>query len=637
MPGSFESWRLMIHPLIRTRPTFLLAMILTWLGAVTAPSSAQTILSQNFDNVPGMFTMQGGWTQVNNSSPLGTSTWHQGATGITAHIGEADKCISNDFLAATGEGTISAWMITPTVTLQNGQTLQFYTRTRDSFSPPDRLEVRLSLSGSSADVGTTATSVGVFTTLLTTVNPTLSMGGYPSTWTPISITLSGIAAPTSGRIAFRYFVTNGGPFGINSDIVAIDTLSLTAGQTNTCQNPLPACAGDIAPPGGNQMVNTDDLIAVITSWGVVGPPRPLGDVAPPPNGNCTVNTDDLIVVVTTWGACAGPFGACCLPTGVCSNGQTAASCAALGGVYQANNSNCAQVSCPQPNNDVCDTATPITIGSSVNENLETASADFAPTCNGVLVTQGRWHKVVGNGTNLTASICTSAGNFDGRLSVYCGPHCGALLCVAGVNANSCSGNKESVTWCAASGQTYWILVHSQAMNPGQGVYTLSVSSRGTCSNAVACGPVNDNCVNATVIGNGVTAFSTLGATTDGNPVAPGACNDSGSTQTAADIWFLYTATCTGTLRVTTCAQLGGNADYDSDIVIYTVGACPPPDAARIGCNDDDPINPCGLEPPFASTATALVAAGQQYLIRVGGFADAKVDFGTGSLNITCTP
>ena len=180
-------------------------------------------------------------------------------------------------------------------------------------------------------------------------------------------------------------------------------------------------------------------------------------------------------------------------------------------------------------------------------------------------------------------------------------------------------------------------MHAATINPGQGLYTLQVTNGSACAGAAFCSPPNDNCTNALAIGNGLTSFSTIGATTDGLPVAAGACNDGGATQTAADIWFLYTASCSGTLRVTTCSQLGGSTDYDSDIVIYSISACPPPDSARIGCNDDDPVNPCGSGPPFASTAFAPVTAGLQYLIRVGGFSDKQVDFGTGLLNVTCSP
>lgn len=61
----------------------------------------------------------------------------------------------------------------------------------------------------------------------------------------------------------------------------------------------PPCPADI---NGNQAVNTDDLIVLITSWGGCGsctPPNCPADV----NHDCVVNTDDLIVLITTWGAC----------------------------------------------------------------------------------------------------------------------------------------------------------------------------------------------------------------------------------------------------------------------------------------------------------------------------------------------
>ena len=38
-----------------------------------------------------------------------------------------------------------------------------------------------------------------------------------------TVTVSGLAGPTQGRLAFRYFVTNGGPTGLNSNYFGIDT------------------------------------------------------------------------------------------------------------------------------------------------------------------------------------------------------------------------------------------------------------------------------------------------------------------------------------------------------------------------------------------------------------------------------
>ncbi len=80
----------------------------------------------------------------------------------------------------------------------------------------------MSLAGASVNCGTLADDVGDFTTLLLEINPTLAVGGYPNVWTQYSVTISGVAAPTQGRFAFRYYVTNGGPSGSNSDYIGVD-------------------------------------------------------------------------------------------------------------------------------------------------------------------------------------------------------------------------------------------------------------------------------------------------------------------------------------------------------------------------------------------------------------------------------
>ena len=65
------------------------------------------------------------------------------------------------------------------MTLQNGVVLTFWTRTVDAPTFPDRLQVRMSTNGASTNVGTTATDVGDFTTLLLDINPT-----YTTSWVP---------------------------------------------------------------------------------------------------------------------------------------------------------------------------------------------------------------------------------------------------------------------------------------------------------------------------------------------------------------------------------------------------------------------------------------------------------------------
>ncbi len=166
-----------------------------------------------------------GWFDLNNSNPLGPTGWFGNGAVFPSHSGAG--YIAANFNNTTGAGTISDWLITPTRTLNNGDTFSFWSRTNlDTF--PDRLELRLSTNGSSTNVGATETSVGDFGTLLLSINPSLTTGVYPTAWTQFSTTLSGLSSSgVSGRLAFRYFVTSGGPDGSNSDYIGVDDVAYT--------------------------------------------------------------------------------------------------------------------------------------------------------------------------------------------------------------------------------------------------------------------------------------------------------------------------------------------------------------------------------------------------------------------------
>lgn len=215
--------------------------------AAAGVSSFAQSYSEGFDSVSGLGLS--GWAQQNlsesavNQGPFGgwfQGNDHSGVTGgvntssdFPAFSGGTDSYIGTIFAVSnSGTGTtLSNWLFTPTATLNNGDTFSFYTRTNTfggSTIYPDRLEVRLSTNGSSTNVGATSTSVGDFTNLLLTVNPSLNTVDYPTTWTQYNLTVSGLAGPTSGRFAFRYFVTDGGPAGANSGRIGIDDVSYTA-------------------------------------------------------------------------------------------------------------------------------------------------------------------------------------------------------------------------------------------------------------------------------------------------------------------------------------------------------------------------------------------------------------------------
>lgn len=67
---------------------------------------------------------------------------------------------------------------------------------------------------------------------------------------------------------------------------------------------------------------------------------------------CTPSGDWMIRATWTSFTCTAGSGACCESDGSCSQ-ATQAECAALGGVYQGDNSICSEVNCPQPQGACC--------------------------------------------------------------------------------------------------------------------------------------------------------------------------------------------------------------------------------------------------------------------------------------------
>ena len=206
------------------------ASLILGLWLVLAASNVQgQAITEDFANITTL--PAAGWFTQNNSTPVGSTGWFQGnSTVFPAQAGAPTSYIGANFNNTTGTNTISNWLLTPNRTFNNGDVIKFWTRNPTDNPFPDRLEVRLSTNGASTNVGTGSTGVGDFTTVLLTINPNLTVGGYPEVWTEFTITLSGLpAGGASGRVAFRYFVTMGGPTGDNSNYIGIDTFSYTPG------------------------------------------------------------------------------------------------------------------------------------------------------------------------------------------------------------------------------------------------------------------------------------------------------------------------------------------------------------------------------------------------------------------------
>ena len=209
--------------------------------ATPSPSPTCAPLAEGFDDIT---TLTGaGWARLNHSTVVGNTSWFQGNdTVFPSQSGAPDSYIGANFNNTNGANTISNWLLTPPLILQNGATMTFYTRTVDVPTFPDRLQVRMSTNGASINVGTTATDVGDFSILMLDINPTYTTTGYPNVWTQFSVTVAGLPAPTVGRLAFRYFVENGGQSGANSDYIGIDTF-----QFNRVCGPTPTPSGTPTP------------------------------------------------------------------------------------------------------------------------------------------------------------------------------------------------------------------------------------------------------------------------------------------------------------------------------------------------------------------------------------------------------
>jgi hypothetical protein len=202
------------------------------LVAMASFTQAQNLVTENFDVFPPA------WTKVNASVPAGVNQWNQATASQTTFYGGGTGAYNGaastsyafaNFNSTTGNNTISNWLITPVISLMDGDVISFYSSKGLSGGTSvyaDNLQLRISPNGATTVNPVGPTDVGDFTILALDINPTLSTTLYPNGWTLYSYTVTGLPVATSCKVAFRYFVTNGGPAGANSDQVAIDQYAI---------------------------------------------------------------------------------------------------------------------------------------------------------------------------------------------------------------------------------------------------------------------------------------------------------------------------------------------------------------------------------------------------------------------------
>jgi hypothetical protein len=225
------------------------------------------------------------------------------------------------------------------------------------------------------------------------------------------------------------------------------------------------------------------------------------------------------------------------------------------------------------NNDLCADAITVTCGSSTRGTTNGTTNENAAVCgiSGVTTqnTPGVWYKFVGDGSDVTVTTCSpTITTGDSRITVYSGS-CEALTCIGGnddAQTAGCSTNTLAsiVTFTAAVGTDYYILVYSYSFSPGTNPinFELNVSCVAACSPATT----NDECSTATevTIGTPITGTDNSCSSASLGTVYPSCGNQFG---TYYDTWYMFDS---GSVTNATIAL--ANQTGTAGFVLYS-GSC----------------------------------------------------------------
>ncbi len=208
------------------------------------PVSDQSFVEE-FDTLNAAYSR--GWRLKNRSQPIGPSNWNQtgdpqfgldftpySATGGVGYIECDNFSLAPPDLnvATTLDGIISNWIISPILTIQNGDKISFYANSA-YVNVGVRLQVRINTNNTSLNVGD-GNDPGDFDVALLDINPFYDLAppvGFPTGWTKFTATVYGLTKPTAGRFALRYYHDHGqtyDPANGTADCVGLDRLEYTS-------------------------------------------------------------------------------------------------------------------------------------------------------------------------------------------------------------------------------------------------------------------------------------------------------------------------------------------------------------------------------------------------------------------------
>ena len=122
-------------------------------ASVVSTQPASLSYREEFDSMQRV--IDAGWKAVNLSNPNGGESWQQGSyivntqkggpfvSGIPAHSykASANELAFVPYTCGAGLSFINCWLISPALSMKNGDAISFWTRTKSAVLYPDRIQV----------------------------------------------------------------------------------------------------------------------------------------------------------------------------------------------------------------------------------------------------------------------------------------------------------------------------------------------------------------------------------------------------------------------------------------------------------------------------------------------------------------
>ncbi|MDP7006532.1 MAG: hypothetical protein QF718_10025 [Phycisphaerales bacterium] len=428
-----------------------------------------------------------------------------------------------------------------------------------------------------------------------------------------------------------------------------------------CTLDLADCATDI---DGNGFVDVSDLLAVTASWGEMGDGtfRPAADIAPLPGGDCVVDVSDLLMVTANWGLDCNVYGACCYDDESCAD-LTEDNCAASGGTYKGDGTDCATTSCVAAAGDECSTALTASVGANPFDTSNmTGSAGMPDDTECPILAWGDetnpdvWFSWTATESAPTAIDTCDPASYDTSMVVYA-DDCVTQLACSGDAADSsgCQPYHSALTLDATAGTTYRIRIGGWLGDSGAGTLNINpMTGTGACcfpdetcipditepdcyafggtaffdgedcSSGVCDAGAGDECSTAVAFVEGANPFDTTMMTPSQPQPDDSQCAGTYLDWTdSPDMWGEYVAPSDGTASFSACDP----ASYDTSMVLYE-GDCD----TQVACNGDSTVE-TGCQSFYSGIYDFPVTAGTSYFVRMGGWQGAT---GSGTVTITFT-